>query len=109
VSRKLGAIQSELKKHKLALLLISERPSGWDSIIGNHIKELNKNSFYLFDVFHTLKHEYQFGRNNDKNLKTIATLIKMSIAKHEKGIESPGAKVINKVSDDVLPKRMPAE
>lgn len=116
-SRKMGPLliegfeteESELKRHKLALLLINERPTGWERTIGNYISQLNKNSFYLCDVFHTLKHEYQYGRTNDPSLKSISKLIKTSIAKHEKGIKSPGTKVINKVSDKVLPERTPRE
>ena len=45
---------NSLLKHELMLLIIAERPKGWNKIIDNYIIKLDKNSFFLSDVLSVL-------------------------------------------------------
>ena len=96
---------NSLMKHELALLLVLERPNGWKEDIKKYISNINKNSFYLFDIFNTLRSQYKYSFASSKEISEMKYLIKMGIAKHHQGIKSPGIKVIKKIPDKILPKR----
>ena len=112
-SKKMGSLlfkhinkeTNKLKIHTLNLLIIHKRPKGWDSYIEKYILNENKNSYYLCDVYSTLRAEYQFSFASSTTLDALAKLIKMSAAKHDLGIKKPGAKTLGKISNDVLPTR----
>lgn len=112
-SRKMGPLlisqfnkeEGDLRKHELVLLLINTRPRGWKSVVQNYIASTQKNSFYLADVCSCLRSEYRYSYASSKELSDIKYLIKMAIAKHDLGKKKPGVKWINKISDNVIPKR----
>jgi len=95
----------DIKKHELALLLIAQRPRGWEKTVRKYIEAATKNSFYLFNVMGNLHHQYEYSYATPRELKDIEYLIKMSAAKHSFGKKKPGIKAIKKISDSVLPKR----
>lgn len=97
--------KNALRRHGLALLLVFERPNGWKDEIVNYISSVHKNSFYLFDIFNALRSQYKFSFASSKELAEMKHLIKMGIAKHHKGIKSPGISAIKKISDSIIPKR----
>ena len=96
---------SSIRKHELALFLVLERPNGWKNQVSNYITSIHKNSFYLFGIFNALRSQYKYSFASSKELSEIEYLIKMGLAKHQKGIKSPGIKAIKSISNKVLPKR----
>lgn len=111
-SQKLGPLlleqfvneEDDIKKHELVLLLISQRPSGWDKSVQIYIEAIAKNSFYLYDVMRALRSQYTYSYATPHELKNVAYLIKMAIVRHSGG-KQPGRKAIRKVPDSMLPKR----
>lgn len=111
-SRKMGPLlfdqlsneKSDLRRHELVLLLISERPRDWKIQVQKYITSISKNSFYLLDVFGTLKNQYRYSYASFHTLKDIEYLIKMVIAKHS-GSKNPGMEAIKKIPDKMLPIR----
>ncbi len=94
-----------IRKHELALFLVFERPNGWKEQIAKYISLIHKNSFYLFDIFNALRSQYKYSFASAKELSEMEYLIKMGLAKHQKGIKSPGMQAIRKISDKVIPNR----
>lgn len=95
----------ELNKHKLILLLIRRRPRDWKKYVQKYIESVKKNSFYLFDVYNTLRTQYRYSFASSQTLKDIEYLIKMALIKHMYGTKKPGTKVIKKFKKQVLPVR----
>lgn len=92
-------------RHKIALLLLSERPKGWKEKIEQYIASINKNSFFLLDIFLTLSHMYRYSYLDIQQINDVKFMIKKSLAKHIHGINNPGSKAVNKISDNALPER----
>lgn len=92
-------------KHTLALFQVAKRPKGWKSNIENYIYSIHKNSFYLGDLHSKLREEYIYSFANNKNLKDLEFLIKMSMTKHVHGVKRPSPKAVKKVPNSVLPQR----
>ncbi len=101
----LDSDDSDLRKHELILLLINQRPRGWKAQVHKYISSMHKNSFYLLDVYKSLRSQYQYSFTSYRSLQDIEYLIKMVAAKHKTGSKSPGIKLINKIDDAVLPTR----
>lgn len=95
-----------LIKHTMITLIIQKRPKDWFNKVTDYIFNVHKNSFYLRDVYFTLRAEYRYGFVNIEDLKNLEVLIKSVVAKHSLGVKKPGAKVISKIEDKVLPDRM---
>lgn len=86
----------ELRKHELALLLISQRPRNWNEAIQEYIAKIQKNSFYLLDVYRALRTQYRYSYASSTNLKEIEHLIRMAMTKHVTGAKEPGVELIRK-------------
>lgn len=95
---------NSLIQHLLNLLVIYKRPKGWDKQIEEYINNEHKNSFYLLDVYQTLRIEYQYSFATPQNISKIKNMIKMTLAKH-RGATHPGEKAISRISDAILPNR----
>lgn len=100
----------EIRKHELALLLISQKPRGWREAIHTYISGIHKNSFYLLNVYRSLRTQYRYSYASPATLKDIAYLIQMAITKHVTGAKDPGIKLIEKTvprltGDPVIPPR----
>lgn len=99
----------EVKKHELGLLIIKQRPRGWKDAIHRYIADVKKNSFYLLDVYDTLKNQYRYSQVSNQTLKEIEYLIRMAVTKHVSGQKEPGVKLINKwktqITSEVIPDR----
>lgn len=94
-----------LRRHELALFLVLERPNGWKEQIEEYISSVHKNSFYLFDIFSTLRSQYKYSFSSAKELGEIKYLIKMGLSKHQYGIRKPGLDAIKRISDKIIPHR----
>ncbi|GAC20965.1 hypothetical protein [Paraglaciecola arctica] len=90
-----------LNQHLLNLLIIENRPKGWDVYIQNYISKSHKNSYYLMDLYSSLKNEYRYSFASNKSLVSLKKLIKSSLSKHEFGNE----KKSNRIADNRLPTR----
>ena len=105
-SKKMGTLlfnhvkneKSGLIKHTLNLLIISKRPKGWDKYIENYIVSEDKNSFYLGDIYKTLRAEYKYSFVSSNTLGVLANLIKMAASKHQFGIKKPSVNKLDKIS-----------
>lgn len=97
----------ELNKHELILLLLHQRPRNWNVKVREYIVSVPKNSFYLHDVYESIKTQYEYAFVTPKVLRDMEYLIKMCVAKHELGTRNPGIESIKKIPDKVLPKRLP--
>ena len=93
----------------LCLFIINKRPKGWDKIVEEYIISMHKNSFFLYDVYGSLKAEYQYAFVSDSVLSKIEFLIKKTGAKHDLGIKNPSKTLIGKVLDSILPDRSESE
>lgn len=98
---------NDIRKHELALLLISERPRGWKDQIQDYIGSIAKDSYYLLDVLSVLRREYKYSFASSAALAEIAYLIKMTYVKHKHGLKKPGPHEVAKISQGLLPKRGP--
>lgn len=100
--------ENELLIHTLNLLIINKRPKSWETHLEKYIESEHKNSFYLSDIYKTLRAEYQYSFSSTLDLKKIEKLMKACIAKHEFGIKKISKKSIANVDKrfkDFLPKR----
>lgn len=97
--------QNELLKHHQALLLIFKRPNGWKSQIENYISNINKNSYYLFNIVNSLRAKYRYDFATKEELAEMKYLIKLGLAKHEFGGRKPSINQIVQIDDRNIPKR----
>lgn len=91
----------ELIKHKLILLLIDQRPRGWRAQVQHYIADAKKDSFYLWDVYRSLRAQYRYSFASFDTLSDMKYLIKMAIAKHETGDKIPSMKLINRFKNAI--------
>lgn len=94
-------------QHIIALLICSTRPIDWQKTIASYIGMIGKNSFYLGDLYESLRHNYSIKIMSQQELRQTEGLIKSCWAKHDTGTRMPGKTTISKVSDDILPSRTP--
>ena len=102
---KINNKDNDLIKHMLNLFVLNKRPKDWAKCLEKYIEEENKNSFYLYDIYHNLRAEYQYSFATEGDVRSMKKLIKMTATKHDKGMKKPSQKMINKVSDSILPER----
>ncbi|HET7831410.1 MAG TPA: metallophosphoesterase [Gallionella sp.] len=97
----------DISRHELILLLIHQRPRDWSKQVQRYIATNKKNSFYLFDVYQSLRTQYRYSFASPQTLREIEHLIRMAATKHVTGDKEPGVKAINKLifKDDVIPPR----
>jgi hypothetical protein len=98
-----------LRKHELALLLIVQRPRGWREAVQQYISNIQKNSFYLLDVYRSLRTQYRFSYVSNPTLKDIEYLIQMAATKHVTGTKEPGTKLIQKTLPTLIGERIVPE
>lgn len=91
---------NDLKKHELMLLLILQRPRNWKPQIEKYIASLGKNSFYLFDVYRTLKNQYTYSYASQSTLRDMDSLIKISAKAHNH--KSSGVKLVSQALSKLI-------
>lgn len=97
--------EDQTVRHILALMEISARPQGWKESILTYMSKLNKNSFYLGNLYANLRNNYSTKFLNSAEQRDTEYLIKACWAKHNKGSLMPGPGTVAKVSNDILPER----
>lgn len=92
-SQRIGALlheylkheSDELKRHQVALLILSERPKNWKVAINEYIEILHKNSYYLYDLYTFLQQQYDYGFLTNAEVHDIRSLLKATLSKHNFG------------------------
>jgi len=97
--------KSEIIRHELALIILLGRPRNWKEVMQNYLSKIQKDSFYLFDIFCTLRYEYKYSFASPSVLNEISYLIKIGIAKHQFGYKKLGLDKIRNIPNTILPKR----
>lgn len=92
-------------KHILALMECYCRPKGWKESILTYIGDIDKNSFYLGNLYTSLRTNYSTGFLSASELKDSEYLIKACWVKNNSGSPKPGVDTVSKVPDDILPQR----
>lgn len=99
---------SDISRHELAILILRRRPSGWSKLIQKYIANVNKDSYYLLDVYVRLRSQYRYCFASNDALDEIRHLIQMAAVKHVTGIREPGIKAIEKTKiSNIIPDREP--
>ena len=93
-------------RHILALMECTARPQGWKRSIITYMSGLNKNSFYLGNLYTNLRSNYAIKFLTPAEQKDTEYLIKACWVKHNRGSIMPGPGTVSKVSNDVLPERV---
>lgn len=104
-SNKMGALiidkanseVNSLLKHELILMIIAERPHGWNKIVDNYIVKLDKNSFYLSDVHEVLKFNSEFKSTEVEDKRLLNLLASKCRAKHFLKSNNPDIGLINRL------------
>lgn len=63
----LNAESDEIKRHEMILFYILQRPAQWFEETRNYLNDVEKNSFYLYDMFTLLRNQYQTASQHPKN------------------------------------------
>lgn len=92
-------------RHLIAIIECCARPKGWKDSILNYIEKVDKNSFYLGDLFLNLSSNYTSSHMTTGEQLDSEYLIKACWAKHNTGSPKPGIDTVSKVSNDILPPR----
>ncbi len=92
-------------RHIIALIECSARPKGWKESILNYIEKVDKNSFYLGDLYTNLNNNYVSSHMTMGEQIDSEYLIKACWAKHNTGSPKPGIDTVSKVKSDILPTR----
>ncbi len=72
-----------MQKHFVSLLLIKEQPDGWLKEITNHMNLLHRTSFYLGDIYNTIRIEIDKGYNSENSIHQLRSLLSVVCAKQE--------------------------
>ena len=87
---------SEFIRHLVALIICSARPRDFEDLISPYIGSLGKNTYYLGDLYTSLRLNYSFDFMSRHELKQTENLIKSCYMKHLTGSTEPGPATIAK-------------
>ena len=99
---------NEIIRHIAALIICNCRPKNFQQILSSYIGSVGKNTFYLGDLYSSLRNNYSFDYMSQQELHQTATLIKSCYIKHVKGVLEPGRDSIAKFAQyqGQLPERL---
>ena len=86
--------QGDLGEALILLLLIRQRPPGWEREIESFIVRSSKNAFFLSKIYYTLRQEFKFAFVSEYTRQKIRTLATMAVLKHNTGAKHPNQKSI---------------
>ena len=109
-SKKMGALfinyvkvhSGELGELLILLVMVKQRPPGWEKEIERFIVREQKNSFSLNKVFVTLRQEFDVAFCSERTREQLRHLAAMAIAKHVTGSKYPNSKLIEKAAKQVF-------
>jgi len=88
---------NSLLKHELMLLIATDRPKNWFKIVDAYIVSLDKNSFYLSDIFATLEFSYDYKSTEVEERRLIDLLMSKCRAKHYLNTNNPDLGLIKRM------------
>lgn len=95
-------------RHLIALLECYAQPKNWKDSILNYIGTVEKNSYYLGDLYTNLLENYTSKFMSSSQSTDTEYLIKACFAKHKTGSPKPGIDTVSKVSNQqVIPTKKP--
>ncbi|MEN9285744.1 MAG: hypothetical protein RLZZ179_3237 [Verrucomicrobiota bacterium] len=95
------ANQGTLSAFLLLLVMIRQKPSGWEKEVERFIVSENKNSFYLNRTFSALRSEFRLAFTTERNRQELRRLAAMAIAKHQTGAKHPNLKLVKKATEAI--------
>ena len=81
---------NEIIRHIAALIICNCRPKKFQQMLSSYIGSVGKNTFYLGDLYLSLRNNYSFDFMTQQELSQTAALIKSCYIKHVKGVIEPG-------------------
>lgn len=90
-------------RHIFALMECNARPKGWKDSVLSYIGDLDKNSFYLGNLYANLRTNYSTSFLSSAEQRDSEYLIKACWIKHKSGSPKPGIDTVAKVPDNILP------
>lgn len=108
-SKKMGALfgrhieknQGEFSEFLVLLVMIKQRPPGWEKEIEQFIIRTKKNSFYLSRIHALLRIEYKVSFSNERTRQQLRRLAAMSAAKHLTGSKKPTNTLVEKAAEEI--------
>jgi len=98
LSNYVGTHEDELGELLVLLVMIAQRPPGWEKEVESFIVGEKKNSFYLNRVFSALRHEFEISFSTEKTRQELRRLAAMSLAKHHTGAKHPNLSLVAKAA-----------
>lgn len=103
-SKKLGVLVSEYAETcecpiigmLIRRVCIEQKCEGWEDVMRKYVNMENKESFYLFDTYNSLKDSLKRPHNNAKMISEIKQMAALAIARMGSGKDKPHKKVIGR-------------
>ena len=92
---------TDIQKHFISIFLIKERPTGWYNVLFEFMNLLHRNSFFLGNLYNTIRYEVEKGfvpKDELKKLKKLMSIVaaKIDYTRKAKITTIPKNMVINK-------------
>lgn len=100
---RLVAETDPLRKHNVALLVAAIRPKRWQAEIGKYVTTVDKDSFYLYDLFTFLVGEYRYEYLDDTTRESVGEMAKIIFSKHLHNTDKPSANMLSKIDLGSVP------
>lgn len=88
--------ENEIIRHLIALIIASARPRNFFEFISSYIGSIDKNTYFLGDLYSLLRMNYSYDYMNSIELNQTGKLIKSCYMKHQTGSVEPGPDTIAK-------------
>ncbi len=75
--------RNPLIEHLTILYLIFERPNGWHKLVEDSVSKLDKNSFFLLNVYKQLQYLFTYDYMSDEDEIRFNRLMSLCLAKHD--------------------------
>jgi hypothetical protein len=85
-----------LKQCMVCLLLIRQRPTGWEREVERFVLAVDKNSTYLFSAYDILWDEMENASSNEETRQQLRRLASIALARHDKGVKVPNRELIER-------------
>ena len=94
-------------RHLNARIIVECRPKNWKKYINEYIATLGKNTYFLGDIYSTLRHCYAIDSMSEDDLRITKNLILVCYTKHKNGGVLPSYQQASKnIGNISFPKRL---
>lgn len=107
LKKQLNVNENAIERHLIAIIICDCKPPKFKDIITSYIGTIGKNTFYLGDLYNSLRNNYSYEFMSKNELSQTEYLIKSCFVKHSTGSENPGRDKIAKFKEynGLLPSR----